>query len=121
MNRSRKKHWGMDERAFCMLLNLSQLLHIIPSLGIILPVVMWITEKHRSSTIDAHGKNVLNWQISAVIYAGIASIIASIIGIKLLNVAMALGVITLVFAILGAVKANEGKVWKYPLAIPFFS
>ena len=121
MNGGRKKHWGMDERAFCMLLNLSQLAHVVPSLGIILPVVMWITEKHRSPTIDAHGKNVLNWQISAVIYAGVASMLSLIIELSLLNVGMALGVITLVFAILGAVKANEGKIWKYPLAIRFFS
>ena len=121
MNGGRKKHWGMDERAFCMLLHLSQLVNILPPLGIILPIAMWVTEKGRSPTIDAHGKNVLNWLISAVIYGGVALIIASLIDIDLYFVAMVLSVVTLVFAILGAVKANEGKLWKYPLAIPFFS
>jgi uncharacterized Tic20 family protein len=43
-------------------------------------------------------------------------LILAIIGIPLL---IALMVLMVVFPIIGAVKANDGKVWKYPLSIPF--
>ncbi len=79
---------------------------------------MWATEKDNSPKIDAHGKIVLNWVISVVIY-GICSIILAFLGIGFLML-IALGVVNLVFVILAAIKANEGQIWKYPLAIPFF-
>ncbi|MBP1638338.1 MAG: hypothetical protein H6Q18_1127, partial [Bacteroidetes bacterium] len=31
------------------------------------------------------------------------------------------GILDLVFTIIGAVKANNGEVWNYPLSIRFFS
>ena len=37
---------------------------IIPFAGIVLPVVMWATNKDQSSLIDKHGKNILNFIIS---------------------------------------------------------
>jgi uncharacterized Tic20 family protein len=33
---------------------------------------------------------------------------------------IALGVIGIIFSIVAAIKANNGEVWKYPLAITFF-
>ena len=114
-----RKHWGMDEKTFCMLIHLSQLANIVvPLAGIVLPIVMWATEKDNSPKIDAHGKIVLNWVISVVIY-GICSIILAFLGIGFLML-IALGVVNLVFVILAAIKATEGQIWKYPLAIPFF-
>jgi uncharacterized Tic20 family protein len=68
--------------------------------------------------IDVHGKNVANWILSKIIYAVISLILVlAIIGIPLL---IALGVISIIFPIIGAIKANNGEVWKYPLSIPFF-
>jgi len=118
-NDGSRKHWGMDEKTFCMLLHLSQLANIVvPIAGIVLPIVMWATEKDKSPKIDAHGKIVLNWLISVVIY-GICSAILAFLGIGFLML-IALAVVNLVFVILAAIKANEGQIWRYPLAIPFF-
>ena len=41
-----------------------------------------------------------------------------LVGFPLLGI---LGVLSIVFPIIGAVKANEGTVWTYPLSIKFFS
>ena len=41
-----------------------------------------------------------------------------IVGFVLLPIVAILGI---VFPIIAAVKANEGRAWKYPLAIPFIS
>jgi uncharacterized Tic20 family protein len=56
--------------------------------------------------------------ISAIIYA-IISMILMIVGIGFLLLA-ALGLVSLIFPIIGGVKASEGEVWPYPLSIKFF-
>lgn len=83
-----------------------------------MPIVMWATNKDRFPEVDRQGKVVLNWIISSVIYGAVCFILTFIfIGILLL---IALGVCSLVFIIMGAIKANEGVVWPYPLSIKFF-
>lgn len=110
--------WGMDLRTFTILMHLSIFAGaIVPFGGIILPVVMWTTNKDKSVLIDQHGKNILNWMISSIIYV-IGGAILVLIGIGVL-ILIAVAVCTVVFAIVGAVKASNGEVYKYPLAIEF--
>lgn len=107
-----------EERQMGMFLHLSQLASlVVPLLGIVLPIVLWQTQKEKMPALDAHGKMVVNWMISCVIYAVVSVILVFVVvGILLL---IALGVIAVVFPIIGAVKANNGELWKYPLTIPF--
>ncbi len=110
--------WGMDLRTFTILMHLSIFAGaIVPFGGIILPVVMWTTNKDKSVLIDQHGKNILNWMISSIIYV-IGGAILVLIGIGVL-ILSAGAICTVAFAILGAVKASNGEVYKYPLAIEF--
>jgi uncharacterized protein len=107
-----------EEKQMGMFLHLSQLANVIIfPLGIILPIVIWQMQKDKMPALDAHGKEAVNWMISETIYL-IVSIIALflIIGIVLLPVVALLGII---FPIIGAVKANNGELWRYPLAIKF--
>jgi uncharacterized Tic20 family protein len=67
--------------------------------------------------IDAHGKMVVNWAISATIYA-IASIILMFFLIGFLTF-FAVAIMGIVFPIIGAIKANKGELWEYPLTIRF--
>ncbi len=110
--------WGMDVQTFCALLHLSQFAGIIiPALGWILPLVMWLSCRHRHSDIDNHGRVVVNWLISELIYVIVCVVLCFVlIGIPLL---IALLLIGLIFPIIGAVRAGRGEVWNYPLAIPF--
>ena len=118
-DRDAARYWGMDEPIFSMLLHLSSFLSMaIPFAGIVLPIVMWATNKNESAVIDAHGKNVINWIISFMIYALISAMLCFVlIGFPML---FALGICSIVFTIMGAVKANNGIVWKYPMSIRFF-
>ena len=110
--------WDMDLKSFTILMHLSVFAGmIIPMGGIVLPLVMWLTNKEKSDLIDAHGKNIMNWMISSFIYA-IASVILMIVGIGFLMI-IALVILSLIFTIMGAVKASNGEVFKYPLAIEF--
>ena len=114
-----KKAWGMEVNVFAMLMHLSLLSgFIIPFGGLILPIVMWATNKDDHEEINLHGLILFNWMISGFIYF-VVSFILSFIGIGVLLM-IALGICSIVFAIMGGIKANEGKYWPYPLSIDFF-
>ncbi len=75
---------------------------------------MWVTNKEENAKVDLHGKNVVNFMISYVIYALVLCI--TLIGIPL---AVVIGILYVVFVILASVKANNGDYWKYPFTIQF--
>ena len=101
-----------------MFLHLSQLLNfVIPFGGVIAPILIWQLKKDEIPALDAHGKMVTNWMISALIY-GVVSGILCIVLIGFLGLA-ALAITGIVFPIIGAIKANNGEFWEYPLTIKF--
>lgn len=108
--------FGLAENTYLMLMHISQLLGVMfPLVGFVAPVIMWITNKDTNANVDLHGKNILNFTISYLIYSAVLAI--TIIGIPLLFV---LGILYLVFVIMAAVKANNGEYWRYPFVIQFF-
>ena len=62
-----------DERQMGMFLHLSQLANVILfPVGIIVPIILWQTQKEKMPALDAHGKMVANWMISVTIYGVIS-------------------------------------------------
>lgn len=118
-DRSPKQPWGLDIPTFCLLMHLSQFAgFVVPFAGIVLPIVMWATNKDEFPEIDSHGKNIVNWVLSLLIYTVIAAILMFVVigfflffGLMLMNI---------IFAIIGAVKASQNVAWQYPLSIKFF-
>ena len=109
----------MDEKTWAILLHLSQFCgFLIPLAGLVVPIVLWQVKKNESQLIDQHGRIVANWLITAFI-AGIVFFMLSflLIGIPLL---ILLGVLCIVFPIVGAIKANDGIAWPYPGSYRFF-
>ncbi len=107
-----------ETRQWAIFLHLSLLAgFVLPLAGLVAPIVIWQIKKADMPEIDTHGKIVLNWMISALIYALIFFVLSFVlIGIPLL---IALAVISIIFPIIGGIKANNGEVWKYPLSIGF--
>lgn len=92
-------------------------MHILCLVGfpIIGPLIIWLMKKDQSPYLDAQGRELLNFQISYFIYAMISFVlIAVLIGIVLI---FAVGIASLVFTIIGLVKAADGKVYRFPLCI----
>lgn len=116
---SAKRPWGMEVRTYCMLLHLSQYASFaLPLLGIVLPVVMWAANKDDFAEVDAHGRAVLNWIVSVLLYMLISFFLTFlIIGIIPL---ILFSFCALIFPIVGAVRANDGELWRYPMSIRFF-
>lgn len=110
--------WGMDLRTYCVLLHISQFAgFLLPGAGFAVPIVMWIVNKDRFPDVDRHGRVILNWMISALIYAAVCFVLTFIL-IGILGF-VALAIMGIIFPIMGALKANDGIVWKYPLSIEF--
>jgi len=108
-------------RQWAMFLHLSLLIGLIPFAGWIAgpiaAIVIWQVKKAQLPGIDVHGKNVVNWIISFIIFLFAAVALCFVfIGFPLV---VALAVCYVIFPIIGGVKANNGEVWQYPLAISF--
>jgi len=106
-------------RLWAILLHLSLLAGlIIPFGGLVVPVVIYLVKKDDVPGLEPHWHVVVNWLLSAIIYAVICFLLMLIlIGFILIWV---LGLLALIFPIIGAIKANDGEVWSYPLSIRFF-
>jgi uncharacterized Tic20 family protein len=104
---------------WAMILHLSMLSGlVVPLAGLVVPIVIYVLKKDSVPGLKPHGYVVFNWMISALIYAIISMILLIVVigGFML----AALGLVSLIFPIIGGVKASEGEVWPYPLSIKFF-
>ncbi len=108
-----------DVRQWAMFLHLSALAgFVVPVAGWVAPIIIWQVKKDEFPELDEHGRIVVNWMISAVIYTFISILlIVVIIGIPMLVV---LGFITVVFPVIGGIKANNGEIWPYPMSLRIF-
>ena len=141
--------WGMRVSTYCMLLHLSPLAGFLNVLlGIAVPVFLWLVHRDASGEVDAHGRRVLNWLISLAVYwvgclLGFWLLMGVFMGVLPMpdsfdfdvpedglealwpfallmgGVAVILMGLFVIFAIVGAIKANKGVRWRYPLAIRF--
>ena len=107
-----------NQNQMAMFLHLSLLAGlIVPFAGFVLPILIWQLKKEEMPELDPHGKVVVNWIISSLIYAAVMFVLVFVlIGIPLL---IALAVLGIIFTIVGGIKDNDGIVWKYPLSIAF--
>jgi uncharacterized Tic20 family protein len=103
---------GMDENLYLLLMHLSQFIT-----SFILPLIMWIVGKDKSQRVDFHGKEIMNFEISCIIWIIVGIItIPIIIGIVILSL---VGIFMTVCIIVAAIKAFNGENWNYPLTIKF--
>ena len=81
------------------------------------PLIVWLAKRDDSPEIDAHGKESVNFQISMLIYNGIAVVFCLVlVGFAFLAV---LWVLNAVFVIVASVQASDGKFYRYPMTIRF--
>ena len=108
-----------DDHTWMMILHLSQLANfVIPFAGLVLPIVIWHLKKDEIEGLDEHGKAVFNWMISALIFGFISAILLLVfVGFFCFII---LGLLTVIFPVIGGIKASSGILWKYPLSLKIF-
>ncbi|MGB7786630.1 MAG: DUF4870 domain-containing protein [Salinimicrobium sp.] len=107
-----------EDRQLLMLTHLSQLLDLVTGIGgFIAPLVIWLTQKDKVLGMDAHGKMILNFQISIFIYSIVSVPLILLFGLGIFLL-IGIGIISIVFPIINAIKVNNGEIPSYPLTIP---
>lgn len=79
----------------------------LPGGNLLIPLVIWLIKKDGSRFINDQGKEVLNFQICALV--------AAIVSLPTCVGPLVVAVAALVLGIVGGVKANEGTAYRYPL------
>lgn len=110
-----------QDQSLLVLTHLSQLVTLLLGFGsLIVPLIIWATNKERVYQLDEHGKNIINFQISLILYAIICIPLILFFGLGLFGF-IVLGIISIIFPIINAVKASNGETPKYPLSLSFIS
>lgn len=109
---------------------------LLAHLGIIItwfiaPLIFWLIGREKSAFLDRHGKEALNFAIFITIVDSVAFFllfIGSLLMVILIGfviapvgllILLASLVITLIFCIQAAIKANAGQEYRYPVTIRF--
>ncbi len=83
--------------------------------GFVLPFIVWLVKRHDPDPVAAHAAEALYFHLSLLLYTIVLIPLCWVlIGIPLLIV---LGLTSIVLAILAAVRASDGVLYRYPLTI----
>lgn len=101
-----------DERLWAMLAHLSEIV-----LALIAPLLIMVLLGKRSAFVEDQAKEALNFHITLLIASAISWVLIFVfIGIFTLIAVIIYG---LVFAIIAAIKAYNGELYRYPINIRF--
>jgi uncharacterized protein len=127
--------FGLSEGTCMALMNF---LILVPSIGWICPIVLWLMGRDASRKVDVQGRYIFNWYLTWVIACftlGVLALLSVVLCLPatcslaafpvamvvLIIATIALALLFLIFPIIGGIKGLDGQEWKYPLSIPFFS
>lgn len=109
--------------------------YLFPFGSIIIPLILWEVKRKESEILDATGKEVINFNLSYLIYSTVLVITMIGVGVNfifddvnplslffIVSAVVLVGILSIikfVLIIIGAVKANQGELYQYPLTINF--
>ncbi|MDP5081612.1 MAG: DUF4870 domain-containing protein [Winogradskyella sp.] len=101
--------------------HLAQLLTYVTGFGgLIVPLIIWATQKDRIEDMDVHGKAILNFQLSIILFTILSIPLIFALGLGILTLIL-IGILAFVMPIINAIKASNGELPSYPLSINFVS
>lgn len=112
-----------NDRTLAILSHLSPIIALIVSVGwlsFLGPLIMWLVFRDRSTLVRNAAATAFNFHITlwAAIIVGWIFFI-TIVGIPVAIILwVGVGLLQLIFSIIGAVKASKGEVYRYPLQVP---
>ena len=97
-----------------------------PFANILAPLVVWLIKRHDHPFIDDQGKEAINFQLSVTLYFIAAVVILIVLTMLIIGIFMwwILAVFPFVqsgLAIYAAIKANDGKRFRYPFTLRLIS
>ncbi len=110
-----------ETRTWACILHLSVLAGLVIAFaGLVAPLIIYLIKRDELPGLEPHSKVVFNWIISAIIYffVGLAltiTLVGAVVGVPIMFV---VAVLSIIFPIIGGIKASSGELWPYPLSIP---
>jgi uncharacterized Tic20 family protein len=77
---------------------------------------VWLTQKDSVQALDEHGKSILNFQITTFLLTLLCVPLVFLFGLGLVGL-FVLSLFLLIFPVINAVKASNGKPPYYPLSL----
>ncbi|WP_209403183.1 DUF4870 domain-containing protein [Pseudozobellia sp. WGM2] len=104
-----------------VLTHLSQLLTYVTGFGgLLVPLVIWLTTKDSVAGMDEHGKAIVNFQLSMLLFTILSIPAILLLGLGILSL-ICIGIIAFILPIVNAVKASNGESPSYFMTIRFLS
>lgn len=108
-----------ENKQLLVLTHLSQLLDLVTLIGgFIVPLILWVTNKDQVQDMDEHGKSILNFRITMLLYVLICIPLILFFGLGLLGFFI-IGIFYFIFPIINAIKASNNQEPNYPFSIAF--
>ena len=99
--------------------HLTQLLHYVMGFGgFLVPLVIWLTSKNTVLGMDEHGRSIINFQLSMLLYIVLSIPAILLLGLGILTL-IGVGILGFVMPIVNAIKAANGERPSYFLTIKF--
>ena len=108
-----------ENRQLLVLTHLSQLLDYVTGIGgFVVPLLLWLFKRNEVYGMYEHGKAILNFRISMLLYMVICIPAVLLLGLGLIGL-LVIGVFYLIFPIMNALKASNNEAPYYPMSIQF--
>lgn len=108
-----------NDNQLLALTHVSQLLTYVTGFGgLIVPLVIWLTSKDSVKGMDEHGKSIVNFQLSMLLWLAISIPAILLLGLGLLGL-LFVCIIGFILPIVNAVKAANGESPSYFATIKF--
>lgn len=106
-----------ENNQLLVITHLSQLLDLVTLVGgFFVPLFIWLTNKDKVYTMDEHGKSIINFRLSMIIYMIICFPLILFFGLGILGF-IAIGIFYFIFPIINAIKASNGERPNYPFSL----
>ena len=110
-----------QDNQLIVITHLSQLVTLVTGFGsLIIPLILWTTQKEKVYSMDEHGKNIINFQLSLIVYFIICITLILLLGLGLLGF-IVLGIMSIIFPVINAIKASNVETPTYPFSFKFIS
>lgn len=91
---------------------------IFPGMSILIPLLIWLFKRDKSSYIEHHARESLNFQITVALLVAVwIALKMMLVGLLLLPLVPAIAIIVLILMIRAALKAGDGEYYLYPFCL----
>jgi len=109
------------DKSLLVIAHLSQLLTYITGFGgLVVPLIIWLTQRDKIQDMNAHGKAIVNFQLTILVLSILSIPAILLLGLGILAL-LFIGIVAFVLPIVNAIKVNNGEAPSNFMTIRFIS